>query len=100
MNRTGTYIGDNTSRNLASKTVRYSLAIVEQYTSGKSTIRTAAQSPVLFKAGTLPTGWFTGTLTFTNCNDSTSTKTQANGGTWRQTDTSGNATVPFPAEYC
>lgn len=100
MNRTGTYIGDTPQLNLGGKTVRFSLGIVEQYTSGKATIRNDAQSPVIFKAGTFPTGWNTGTLTFTNCNGSTSTKVQTNGGTWRQTNTGGSATVPIVYDYC
>lgn len=99
-NRTGTYVGDSPDFNIGNQVVRFSLGIVEYYLSGKIPILTDAQSPVIFKEGTFPVGWSTGTLTFTNCNGSTSTKTQQNGGTWQQTDTGNTTTRPIPYDYC
>lgn len=100
MNRTGTYIGDSPELNIGNQNVRFSLALVEEYVSGKNTIRTAAQSPVYFRAGSFPTGWNTATLTFTNCNGTTGTLNAQFGGTWKQYDSNQVATLPIPYEYC
>lgn len=100
MNRTGTYVGDSPAFNLSDQVVRFSAEIVEVYISGKIPIRDATQSPVLFKEGTYPTGFGTGTLTFTNCNGSTSTKTQQNGGVWEQGNPTATQSPIIPYDYC
>ena len=98
MNRTGQIIGDNPSLNLAAKRVRLTQIWSEEYTSGKTL--TWVEQAVVTRDNDPVTGGGTGTITYTNCNASTGTYTQAFGGTWVQKDVTGNPTLPKPYAYC
>ena len=92
------FVGDTPDLNLAAKTVRFEQIWSEKYTGGKTPVN--YEQVVRTRAGDPVTGEGTGTITYTNCNASTGTYTQAYGGTWVQENSAGDTTYPYPYAYC
>jgi len=92
------YVCGTFPTDVVNKNVKYSLVISEKYLDGKS--YTYVEQTIYFKQGTFPTGFGTGTLTVTNCDDTTTNYNVAFAGTWEQVNSGNIATVPFLYGYC
>ena len=91
------YVCGTFPTDVVNKNVKYSLVVEEKYVDGKGF--SYVQQTVYFKQGTFPTGFGTGTLTVTNCDDTTTDYNVAFGGTWEQSSFD-TPTVPFLYGYC